>query len=236
MNQKLDILAIGAHPDDVELGCSGTLFYHLAKGLKIGITDLTKGELGTRGSADIRDSEAKKASEILGISIRENLDLGDGFFEINRQNELKLIEIIRKYKPDVVLAPAIDDRHIDHGRAAQLVHNSCFLSGLVKIKTETEGAWRPKAILNYIQGYYLKPDIIFDISDFFDNKMECIKAYSSQFYKPNSNEPETALSGKDFFRFIESRAIEMGRYIGTQYAEGFTKSKPLKLNNLNNLI
>ena len=236
MEQKLDILAIGAHPDDVELGCSGTLFYHLAKGLKVGIADLTKGELGTRGSAIIRESEAKKAKEIFGISVRENLNLGDGFFEINRENELKIVEIIRKYKPDVVLAPAIEDRHIDHGRAAQLVHNSCFLAGLIKIQTQTKEAWRPKAILNYIQGYYLKPDLIFDITDFFEKKMECIKAYSSQFYNPESNEPETALSGKEFFKFIEGRAIEMGRYIGTKYGEGFTKSKPLKLNNIQNLL
>ncbi|MCC6722020.1 MAG: bacillithiol biosynthesis deacetylase BshB1 [Bacteroidia bacterium] len=236
MNQKLDILAFGAHPDDVELGCSGTLFYHISKGMKIGIVDLTKGELGTRGSEQIRENEAATAKEIFGINVRENLNLGDGFFEINRQNELKVIEIIRKYKPDVVLAPAIEDRHIDHGRAAQLVHNSCFLAGLVKIKTTTDNAWRPKVVLHYIQGYYLKPDIIFDISDYFEDKMRCIKAYSSQFYNPESNEPETVLSGKEFFKFVEGRAIEMGRYIGSRYGEGFTKSKPLKLNNLNNLI
>ncbi|NUM31874.1 MAG: bacillithiol biosynthesis deacetylase BshB1 [Bacteroidetes bacterium] len=234
--EKLDILAFGAHPDDVELGCSGTLFSHIQKGLKIGIADLTKGELGTRGSSQIRESEANKAKEIFGINVRENLDLGDGFFEINKKSELAVIEIIRKYKPDIVLAPAVEDRHIDHGRAAQLVHNACFLAGLVKIKTQTPEAWRPKTVLHYIQGYYLKPDVIFDISNFFDKKLECIKAYSSQFYNPESNEPETVLSGKDFFNYVEGRAIEMGRYIGVQYAEGFTKTKPLKLNNLQNLI
>lgn len=234
--QKLDILAFGAHPDDVELGCSGTLFYHIDKGLKVGIADLTQGELGTRGSAQIRESEAQKAKQIFGIEVRENLNLGDGFFEINHTSELAIIEIIRKYQPDVVLAPAVEDRHIDHGRAAQLVHNACFLAGLIKIKTETAKAWRPKAVLHYIQGYYLKPDVIFDISNHFEKKMECIRAYSSQFYNPESKEPETALSGKEFFRFVESRAIEMGRYIGARYGEGFTKSKPLKLNNLQNLI
>lgn len=232
MSIKLDILAFAAHPDDVELSCSGTLLHHIAMGKKVGIIDLTRGELGTRGSAELRDIEAKNSSKIMGIHARENLGMADGFFEHNQENQLKIIEMIRKYQPDLVLANAIDDRHIDHGRAADLVHKSCFLSGLSKIITGDLKAWRPKRVLHYIQDYNMKPDVIVDITPWFEKKKECIMAFSSQFYNPESEEPETPISNKNFFNFLEARSREMGRLIGVEFGEGFLSKVPLNIKDL----
>ncbi len=232
MALKLDILAFAAHPDDIELSCSGTLMHHIAMGKKVGIVDLTRGELGTRGSAELRDEEALKSSKIMGINARENLGMPDGFFENNRENQFKIIEIIRKYQPELVLANALNDRHIDHGRAAELIHNACFLSGLSKITTGSLAAWRPKRILHYIQDYYATPDVVVDITPWYEKKKECILAFSSQFYNPESKEPETPISSLGFFKFLEARSREMGRCIGVEYGEGFISPTPIQLNNL----
>ena len=229
---KLDILVFAAHPDDAELSCSGTILHHLSLGKKIGIIDLTRGELGTRGSAELRDLEAKRSSEILGIHVRENLKMADGFFERSQENKLKIIEMVRKYQPDLVLANAIYDRHIDHGRGAELVHDACFLAGLAKIETGDLKAWRPKRILHYIQDYSMKPDIVVDITPYYEKKKECIMAFSSQFYDPESKEPATPISGEHFFKFLEARSREMGRLIGVEYGEGFVSKNPLAVQDL----
>ena len=222
---KLDILAFAAHPDDVELSCSATIAKHISKGFKVGIVDLTKGELGTRGTAETRKSESEAATQILGINAREQLDLGDGVFENNHETRLALIEMIRKYQPDIVLCNAPSDRHPDHGRARKLEADACFFSGLAKIKTSHQGveqeAWRPRVVYHYIQDYYLKPDFVVDITEFVPIKMEAVKAFKTQFYDPNSSEPETPIAKKDFFDFILGRMKEMGREVGAEYAEGF---------------
>lgn len=237
---KLDILAIGAHPDDVELGCGGTIAKEISLGKKVGIIDLTRGELGTRGSVEIRNSEAAKAAEIMGISVRENLDMRDGFFENDEEHQLKIIQMIRKYQPEIVLCNAIDDRHIDHGKGSKLVSDACFLSGLRQIKTEKDGlyqeAWRPKLVYHYIQWKNLEPDFVVDISQFIDIKTESILAYGSQFYKPNSNEPESPISTKNFLDSVKYRAQDLGRIIGVDYAEGFTTERYLAVNSLGDLI
>ena len=236
MEIKLDVLAFAAHPDDVELSCSGTLLKLTKQGKKVGIVDLTQGELGTRGSASLRLVEAQNSSKILGISVRENLNLGDGFFENNRENKIKIIEALRKYKPTMVLANALTDRHIDHGRGARLVADACFLSGLRKIETETDGvpqeAWRPNLVLHYIQDYYMKPNIVVDVTEVWSQKIESINAISSQFYSADSKEPVTPNSGEDFFEFLEGRAKEMGRPVGAKYGEGFVCERPLKIEDL----
>lgn len=229
---KLDILAFAAHPDDVELSCSGTLFHHIAMGKKVGIIDLTRGELGTRGSAELRDLEAANSSKIMGVHTRENLGMADGFFEDNKENQLKIIEMVRKYQPELVLANAVNDRHIDHGRAAELVHKACFLSGLAKIETGDLKAWRPKKVMHYIQDYFMQPDAVVDITPWFEKKKECILAFSSQFYNPESKEPETPISSASFFQFLEARSREMGRLIGVEYGEGFVSKTPLHLKDL----
>lgn len=233
---KLDILAFAAHPDDVELAASGTLLQHIALGKKVGIIDLTEGELGTRGSADLRKIEATNSSEILGISIRENLNLGDGFFEINESSLLKVVEMIRKYQPKVVLCNAVSDRHPDHGRGGDLVVRATFLSGLPKVKTTHNGinqeAYRPLTVLRYIQDNWLQPDIVVDITPYFESKMKSILAFSSQFYNPESNEPQTAISSKDFLEYIKGRAIQFGRLINTTYGEGFTVVRPTGIEDL----
>ena len=233
---KLDILAFAAHPDDAELSCSGTLVTHLKKGYKVGIIDLTRGELGTRGSVALRFEEAAKASAIMGITVRENLGFRDGFFVRDEHHVLEVIKMIRKYKPEIVLANAENDRHIDHGRAADLVHDACFLSGLRKIETEHDGlaqeAWRPKQVYHYIQDRLTKPNIIVDISDSFEEKMNAIAAYSSQFYDPNSKEPITPISSKEFIEAIKGRCAEFGKEIGVSYAEGFTVRRNIGSNNL----
>jgi len=226
---KLDILAIGVHPDDVELGCSGTLLKHISQGKKVGILDLTKGELGSRGSGELRLKEADKSAQILGVLVRENLGFADGFFKNDKAHQLEVIKMIRKYQPDVVLTNAPKDRHPDHGRASQLVSEACFYSGLIKIETDLEGEnqelWRPKAVYHYIQDRFLKPDFVVDVSDHVDKKMEAIMAFSSQFYNPDSNAPETPISSKNFLDFVKARMANFGRDINAEYAEGFTSER-----------
>jgi bacillithiol biosynthesis deacetylase BshB1 len=237
---KLDILAIAAHPDDVELGCAGTLLVHLRAGRKVGVIDLTRGELGTRGSAAQRDREAADASRVLGLSARENMGFADGFFENNREHQLKLIAAIRRYQPEIVLTNAVEDRHSDHGRAAKLVSDSCFLAGLVKIETvdggERQAAWRPKAVYHFIQDRLLVPDLVVDVTDAWDQKIDSIRAYKTQFFDPASQEPETHISKPDFLNFIEARALELGHSIGVKYGEGFTKERNLGVRNLFDLL
>lgn len=237
---KLDILAFGAHPDDIELGCSGTIAKEISLGKKVGIIDLTRGELGTRGSVEIRNAEAAKAAEILGISARENLDMRDGFFINDEEHQMKVIRMIRKYRPEIVICNAIEDRHIDHGKGSKLVSDACFLSGLRQIKTEVNGeaqeAWRPKVVYHYIQWKHIEPDFVVDITGFMDIKMESILAYSSQFYNPDSAEPESPISSKNFLNSVKYRAQDLGRIIGTEYAEGFTVERYLAVNSLGNLI
>lgn len=237
---KLDILAFGAHPDDVELGCSGTIAKEISLGKKVGIIDLTRGELGTRGSVEIRNSESAKASQILGVSARENLDMRDGFFVNNEEHQLKIIQMIRKYQPEIVLCNAVEDRHIDHGKGSKLVSDACFLSGLRKIETslngENQSAWRPKVVYHYIQWQNLQPDFVVDITGFIDLKMESILAYSSQFFDPNSNEPESPITSKNFLDSVRYRAQDLGRIIGTEFGEGFTVERYLAVNSLGDLL
>ncbi|WP_188374596.1 bacillithiol biosynthesis deacetylase BshB1 [Winogradskyella haliclonae] len=223
---KLDILAIGAHPDDVELGCGGTVAKEVANGKKVGILDLTRGELGTRGTAETRDQEAADAAQILGVAVRENVAFADGFFVNDKAHQLEVIKMIRKYQPEIVLCNAIDDRHIDHRKGSQLVSNACFLSGLIKIETEINGksqsSWRPKAVYHYIQWKDLKPDVVVDITGFMEQKMASVFAYKTQFYNPDSKEPETPISSKNFSDSIEYRARNTGRMVGVEHAEGYT--------------
>jgi bacillithiol biosynthesis deacetylase BshB1 len=236
---KLDILAFGAHPDDVELGCSATLAKELSLGKKVGIIDLTRGELGTRGSVAIRNSEAAMAAEILGVQVRENLDMRDGFFVNDESHQLRVIEMIRKYQPEMVLCNAIADRHIDHGKGSQLVSDACFLSGLTKIETHHNGqkqaAWRPKVVYHYIQWQTIEPDFVVDVSAFMDVKMKAVQAYASQFYDPNSTEPVTPIASKNFLDSIEYRAMDLGRLVGVAFAEGFTVERYLTVNSLGDL-
>ena len=237
---KLDILAIGAHPDDVELGCSATIAKEISRGKKVGVLDLTRGELGTRGSAEIRDEEAASAAEILGLTIRENLGFKDGFFMNDEVHPKAVIEIIRKYQPEVVLCNAIQDRHIDHGKGSKLVSDACFLSGLRKIETisdqKAQEAWRPKQVYHYIQWENLKPDFVVDVTGFMDIKIKAVKAYSSQFYDPDSKEPVSPISSKNFLDSISYRASDLGRIIGKESAEGFTVERFVAVDHLDNLI
>lgn len=237
---KLDILAFGAHPDDVELGCGGTIAKEVALGKKIGIVDLTRGELGTRGTATTRDQESAKAAAILGVSIRENLNMRDGFFMNDEEHQLAVIRMLRKYQPEIVICNAIDDRHIDHGKGSKLVSDACFLSGLVKIETEYEGqkqnAWRPKSVYHYIQWKNIQPDFVVDISGFNEKRIQAILAYSSQFYDSNSKEPETPIATKNFLESLNYRPQDFGRLIGKEYAEGFTVERYLGVNSLGDLI
>ena len=233
---KIDILAIAAHPDDVELSCAGTLLAHAALGKSIGVVDLTRGELGTRGTPQLRQQEADAASAALKLQVRENLGLPDGFFENRKEYQLAVIAVIRRYQPDIILTNAIRDRHSDHGRAAELVRESCFLSGLVKIETQDKGvtqpAWRPKAVYHFIQDYYIEPDIVVDISAHWDTKVAAIKAFKSQFFDADSTEPITHISKPEFLDFITARALEFGHRIGTTYGEGFTINRTLGVKNL----
>ena len=231
---KLDILAFGAHPDDIELGCGGTILKHINAGYSVGIVDLTKGELGTRGDKNIRAEETKKSNEVLKISVRENMNLKDGFFENNEQNKIKAVKLIRKYKPSIVLTNAPSDRHPDHGRASSITTDACFLSGLEKIDTGQE-IWRPNSIYHYIQFNNIEPDFVVDISEFFERKIESIKCYSSQFYDPKSKESETRISSKDFFESITYRAKDMGRLTNCEYAEGFISHQLNSVNLLTDL-
>ncbi|WP_271766777.1 bacillithiol biosynthesis deacetylase BshB1 [Aquimarina algiphila] len=237
---KLDILAIGAHPDDIELSCSGTIAKEVALGKKVGILDLTRGELGTRGTPEIRDQEAKNAAKILGVSVRENLNFRDGFFTNDEEHQLAIIQKIRKYKPEIVLCNAITDRHIDHGKGSKLTSDACFLSGLRRIETfddkEVQEAWRPKHVFHYIQWKNIEPDFVVDISDYIDVKMDSVIAYESQFYDPNSNEPSTPISSKNFMDSIRYRANDLGRIIGVEYAEGYTVERYVAVNSIFDLI
>ena len=237
---KLDILAIGAHPDDVELSCSGTIAKEISRGKKVGILDLTRGELGTRGTPEIREDEAKAAAKILGVSIRENLGFRDGFFKNDEEHQLRIIQQIRKYQPEIILCNAIDDRHIDHGRASKLVSDSCFLSALRRIETFEDGKeqkqWRPSYVYHYIQWKNLTPDFVVDVTGFMDKKIESVKAYKSQFYDANVNEPETPISSKNFMDSIKYRAADLGRLIGVSYAEGFTVERCVAVDSVFDLI
>jgi bacillithiol biosynthesis deacetylase BshB1 len=221
-------LAIGAHPDDVELGCAGTLAKEVAGGKKVGIIDLTRGELGTRGSAETRDEESARAAEILGVAIRTNMEFADGFFVNDKAHQIELIKMIRLYRPEIVICNAIEDRHIDHARASQLVSDACFLSGLIKIDTKHEDQdgwqepWRPKAVYHYIQWKDLPPDVAVDISGYMEVKMASVLAYATQFYDPDSEEPETPISSKNFTDSVEYRSRNLGRLVGCEFAEGFT--------------
>lgn len=237
---KLDILAIGSHPDDVELSCSGTIAKEVDRGKKVGILDLTRGELGTRGTAETRDEEAKNAAKILGVSVRENLEFSDGFFENNTAHQLEIIKILRKYRPEIVLCNAVEDRHIDHGKGAKLVSDACFLSGLRKIETiydrESQEAWRPKHVYHYIQWKNLKPDIVVDISGYIDKKMEAVKAYKTQFFDESSKEPQTPISSSNFLESITYRSRDLGRLINTEHAEGFTVERYPAVDSIFDLI
>jgi len=234
---KLDILVLPVHPDDAELGCSGTILKHIALGKKVGIVDLTRGELGTRGSAEVRAKEAAASAEILGLSVRENLGIPDGFFENTKEYQLKVISVIRKYRPEIVITNAYYDRHPDHGRSSDLVETSTFLAGLRKVETiadnEPQEAWRPKLLLHFIQDHYIRPDVLVDVTEFWDKKIDSIRAFGSQFHNPEwENEPQTYISSPEFLRGIEARATEFGKSIGAKYAEGFTSRKILGVDNL----
>lgn len=237
---KLDILAFGAHPDDVELGCGATIAKEIALGKKVGIVDLTRGELGTRGSADLRDIEAKNAAKILGVTVRENLAFADGFFTNDNTHQLEIIKMIRKYQPEIVLCNAIDDRHIDHPKGSSLVSNACFLSGLIKIDTNVKGKqqekWRPKKVYHYIQWKNIEPDFVVDVTGYIDKKKKAVLAYASQFFDPKSNEPETPITSKNFIDSIDYRARDLGRLIGVDFAEGFTSERYVAVENLDKLI
>ncbi|MCG2461019.1 bacillithiol biosynthesis deacetylase BshB1 [Flavobacteriaceae bacterium F89] len=237
---KLDILVFGSHPDDAELGAGGTIAKEVARGKKVGIVDLTRGELGTRGSAEIRHREAMAAADILGVAIRENLGFDDGFFINDRKHQMAVIRVLRKYRPDIVLCNAVEDRHIDHAKGAKLVSDACFLSGLARITTNLGGngqeAWRPKQVYHYIQWRNLSPDFVLDVSGYIQKKSEAILAYSSQFFDPNSKEPETPISSKNFLDSVEYRARDMGRLVGVAHAEGFTVERLLAVKNLDDLI
>jgi len=237
---KLDILVMAAHPDDEELGEGGIILAHVAMGKKVGVVDFTEGELGTRGTAETRKIEAENASKILMLSARENLKLADGFFKNDKESQLKLIAVIRKYQPEIVIANAVTDRHIDHGKGSDLASDACFLSGLRKIETYLDGEkqeiWRPKVVYHYIQDRYITPDFIFDITPYWDKKMEAIKAFNTQFHNPNLNEPQTTLSSPDFIHFLEGRARDLGRTIGTIFGEGFTIERQIGIKNLFDLL
>jgi bacillithiol biosynthesis deacetylase BshB1 len=225
MGIKLDILVMAAHPDDAELSCSGTMLAAIAQGKKVGIVDFTRGELGTRGTAEIRLQESAAASQIMGLHARENLELADGFFQNDQASQMKLIQVIRRYQPDIVLANALEDRHPDHGKGAKLAIDACFLAGLRQIKTkdslEDQVAWRPKHLFHYIQDRYLEPDFVLDVSAHWDTKEKAIRAFKSQFFDPSSSEPMSYISSPEFLKFIEARSREMGHKIGVTYGEGF---------------
>ncbi len=240
MFEKLDMLAFGVHPDDIELGCSGTILACVAEGKKAGIIDLTKGELGTRGSAEIRKEEAANAAKVLKVTIRENLEMADGFFQNDESHQRKVIEVIRKYRPEIILCNSIEDRHPDHGRSAKLVEDAAFLSGLRKIETFTQGEkqqeWRPKYVFHYIQDRFLQPSFVFDISNFMDEKLKAVLCYKTQFFNPDLNEPETYISSPEFFETVKARAMMLGKRIGVKYAEGYVTRKMVGINSFNSFI
>ncbi len=233
---KLDILVFAVHPDDAELGCSGTILKHIALGKKVGIVDFTRGELGTRGSAEIRDAEAAESAKILGLHARENLRLKDGFFRNDEAHQLEVIKMVRKYQPEIILTNALHDRHPDHGRAGDLANDAIFLSGLRRIETTLDGQqqepWRPRLVLQYIQDRYIEPDILVDITEVMEQKVASIRAFKTQFDSPDNSEPQTYISSPEFLEAVISRAREFGKSIGATYAEGFTSRKLLGVNNL----
>jgi bacillithiol biosynthesis deacetylase BshB1 len=238
---KLDILAIGSHPDDVELGCSGTLINEIQKGKKAGIIDLTQGELGTRGTIETRYQEAADAGRIIGISVRENLKMRDGFFKNDEEHQMQLIKVLRKYQPEIVIGNILEDRHPDHGRAGWLIYDACFLSGLRQIKTYNDDGseqekWRPKMLLHYIQDRFYEPDFIVDISDVWEQRVEAIKAYKTQFHNPGLNEPQTYISSPEFMEALTARARLLGKRIGVKYGEGFLSKKNIGLRSLDALV
>jgi bacillithiol biosynthesis deacetylase BshB1 len=237
---KLDILVLPVHPDDAELGCAGVILKEIALGKKVGIIDLTRGELGTRGSAEVREKEAEESARVLGLTLRDNLSLPDGFFENTKEYQLKVIEAIRRHQPEIVITNAYHDRHPDHGRANELVETSAFLSGLRKIETKYDGvlqeAWRPVQVLHFIQDRYIKPDILIDVTAYWDKKIESIHAFGSQFFNPDwENEPQTYISSPNFIEVVEARAREFGKSIGVKYAEGFTSRKILGVDSISAL-
>lgn len=227
--KKLDILAVGVHPDDVELGCGGTLLKHIAAGYSVGICDLTMGQLGTKGSPELRLQEAEASRALMGALVRENLGMEDGFFTHDEQHLRQIITVIRRYKPDVVLANAIEDRHPDHGRAAKLIADACFYSGLIKIDTKVDGVsqehWRPRAVYHYIQDRELAASFVVDVSPYMEQKIACVMAFSSQFYDPSDTGPQTPISGKDFMEALRAKQRIYGRHLGVEYGEGFTSSR-----------
>jgi len=242
---KLDLIAFGVHPDDIELSCSGTLLVEKQRGRKVGVIDLTRGELGTRGDAETRRTEAKASAEILGLDMRENLEMADGFFENNEENKRKIIRALRTYRPEIIICNAIDDRHPDHGRSARLVSDAAFLAGLIKIQTaddegKDQAPWRPKYVFNYIQDLYLNPDFVMDISGVFETKLRSIEAFSSQFYVPAAHgrqgEPQTYISSPEFLESVINRSKMFGRMIGVQYAEGFVSRKMVGIRSFDALI
>jgi N-acetylglucosamine malate deacetylase 1 len=238
---KLDILVLAAHPDDAELGCGGTIAKHIAAGKKVGVVDLTRGELGTRGTPETRKQEAEASAKILGLSVRDNLGLSDGYFQNDIASQLKVIGVIRKYRPDIILANATYDRHTDHGKGALLAHDASFLSGLAKIETtgddgKKQEAWRPSVVYHYIQSLFIEPDFVVDISGYWDIKISAIKAFKTQFFDPQSNEPETYISKPGFLKMLEARAIEYGHAIGADHGEGFTVRRFIGVKNLTDLL
>ncbi len=237
---KVDILAFGVHPDDVELGCSGTLIASIAQGKKVAVVDLTRGELGTRGSAETRDAEAADAAKIIGVQARENLKMADGFFQNDEEHQRKVITVIRKYQPEIVLCNAPEDRHPDHGRSAKLVSDAAFFSGLRKIETvyqnNKQEHWRPHYVFHYIQDRYLKPDFLFDVSDHFEQKIKAILCYSTQFNSTDNSEPQTYISTPDFLDVIKARALMFGKRIGVKYAEGYLTTKMIGVKNFDAFI
>lgn len=237
---KVDILAFGAHPDDVELSAAGTILRHIQQGRTAALVDLTQGELGSRGTIETRYSEAADASSILGIAARVNLKMADGFFEHDEENLTKIVEQIRRFKPEIVFANAIQDRHPDHPKGSKIVSDACFLAGLRRIETSWDGEiqqpHRPKAVYHYIQDRYSRPDFVVDVTDFVEKKFDSIKAYKTQFYDPDSKEPQTPISGEEFFEFLRGRMSEYGRQIGVRYGEGFTVERLIGVNDLFDLL
>lgn len=238
---KLDILAFSSHPDDIELCCAGTIIAQVQLGKKVGIIDLTKGELGTRGTPETRVAEAAAAAAIMGLQIRKNLGFADGFFKNDREHQLEVVKMLRRYQPEIVIANAVTDRHPDHGRGGALVSDACFLAGLKQIGTidddgQLQLAWRPKAVYHYIQDRFLQPDFVVDVTPYWSMKLEAIKAFKSQFFDPNSTEPATYISNPEFLHFIEARSREMGHSIGTTFGEGFTKERNIGVRDLFDLI
>lgn len=237
---KLDILVLAAHPDDAELACSGTIAKHIAAGYTVGIVDLTKGEMGTRGTPELRVEEASLAADILGLTVRENLGLKDILFKDDHEHQLEVVKAIRKYRPEIVLANAVSDRHPDHGKGGSLASHACFISGLRKIITDLDGQpqdpWRPKFVYHYIQNNFIKPDFVVDVTGFWDKKVASIKAFRSQFYDPKSPEPESFISSPEFLDFIDARGKEMGHSIMVKYGEGFTVERMMGVSDIFHLI